>query len=131
MNGFHLPSPTAMCVCACVRASARPAGYKTSRTHITCLPICTLRFYYKIISNVLYKHARVRFPAVQDFSPLHSVQTDSGAHPASYPMRTADSFPGGKEAGGCEADQSPPSIAQIKKGGAIPPLPHISSWHSA
>jgi hypothetical protein len=26
---------------------------------------------------------RVRFPAVQDFSLLHSVQTDSGAHPAS------------------------------------------------
>jgi hypothetical protein len=37
--------------------------------------------------------ARVRFPVVQDFSPLHSVQTGSRAHPASYPIRT-----GGKPA---------------------------------
>jgi hypothetical protein len=30
---------------------------------------------------------------------LHSVQTDSGAHAASYPMDTGGSFPGGKAAG--------------------------------
>jgi hypothetical protein len=30
-----------------------------------------------------------------------------------------------------EADHSPPSGAQAKDGGAIPPLPHMSSWHSA
>jgi hypothetical protein len=41
-------------------------------------------------------NARVRFPAVKDFSLLHSIQTDSGAHPASYPMGTGGSFPGGK-----------------------------------
>jgi hypothetical protein len=35
----------------------------------------------------------------QDFSPLHAVQTGSGAHPASYPMDTGDSYPGGKAAG--------------------------------
>jgi hypothetical protein len=29
----------------------------------------------------------------------HRVQTGSGAHPASYPMGTGDSLPGGKEAG--------------------------------
>jgi hypothetical protein len=29
-----------------------------------------------------------------------------------------------------EADHSPPSSAEVKKGGAIPPLPHMSSWHS-
>jgi hypothetical protein len=38
-------------------------------------------------------------PAVQDFSLLHSVQTGSGAHPASYPMGTGGSFPGGKAVG--------------------------------
>jgi hypothetical protein len=43
--------------------------------------------------------ARVRFPAVQDFSLLHNVQTGSGAHPASYPRGTGDSFLGGKAAG--------------------------------
>jgi hypothetical protein len=32
---------------------------------------------------------------------------------------------------GCEADHSPPSTAAVKNGEAIPPLPHISSWHSA
>jgi hypothetical protein len=32
--------------------------------------------------------ARLRFPTVQDFSALHRVQADSGAHPASYPIGT-------------------------------------------
>jgi hypothetical protein len=31
--------------------------------------------------------------------PLHVVQTDSGAHPASYPTDTGGSFPGGEAAG--------------------------------
>jgi hypothetical protein len=43
--------------------------------------------------------AWVQFPAVQDFSLLHSVQTDSWANPAYYPMGTGASFPGGKAAG--------------------------------
>jgi hypothetical protein len=38
--------------------------------------------------------AWVRFPAVQDFSVLYSVQTDCGTNPASYPMGTG----GGKAA---------------------------------
>jgi hypothetical protein len=29
------------------------------------------------------------------------------------------------------ADHSPPTSAEVKKGGAIPPLPHMSSWDSA
>jgi hypothetical protein len=40
----------------------------------------------------------VRVPG-QEFSFLHVVQTGSGAHPASYPMGTGDSLPGGKAAG--------------------------------
>jgi hypothetical protein len=44
--------------------------------------------------------ARVRFPAVQDLSLLHSVQTESGANPASYPVGSGGSFPGGKTVGG-------------------------------
>jgi hypothetical protein len=35
----------------------------------------------------------------QEFSLLHSVPTDSGAHPASYPMGTGGSLPGDKVAG--------------------------------
>jgi hypothetical protein len=33
------------------------------------------------------------------FSLLHVLQNDSGAHPASYPMGTGGSFPGGKASG--------------------------------
>jgi hypothetical protein len=35
----------------------------------------------------------------ENFSPYHRFQTDSGAHPASYPMDTTGSFPGGKAPG--------------------------------
>jgi hypothetical protein len=35
----------------------------------------------------------------RDFSQLHSVQTGSGAHTASYPMGIRGTFPGGKAAG--------------------------------
>jgi hypothetical protein len=42
--------------------------------------------------------AWVQFPAVQDFSLLHS-KIDSGAHPDSYLKGTGGSFPGGKAAG--------------------------------
>jgi hypothetical protein len=34
-----------------------------------------------------------------NFSLYHGVQDGSGAHPASYPMGTGGSFPGGKAAG--------------------------------
>jgi hypothetical protein len=45
---------------------------------------------------------------------LHVVQTKSGVHPASYPMRTGGSFPGIKRPGH-ETDHSPPASAEIKK----------------
>jgi hypothetical protein len=42
----------------------------------------------------------VRVPAAAGNFPLHHrVQTGSVAHPASYPMRTRGSFPGGTVAG--------------------------------
>jgi hypothetical protein len=44
--------------------------------------------------------SRVRFPAgAGNFSLHHRIQNSSGAHPASYPMGTSGSFPGGKVAG--------------------------------
>jgi len=43
---------------------------------------------------------RVRFPArAGNFSLHYRVQNDSGTHPASCPMGTGGSFPGGKAAG--------------------------------
>jgi hypothetical protein len=72
---------------------------------------------------------RVRFPEIQKFSLLHNFQTGSEAHPSSYTIPGTLS-PGvkGQER---EADNSPPSSTKVKKGGAIPPLPHTSSWNSA
>jgi hypothetical protein len=40
-------------------------------------------------------------------------------------------FPREVKQQGHEADRSPPGTIKVKKGGAIPPLPHISWWHSA
>jgi hypothetical protein len=67
---------------------------------------------------------RVRFSVVQHFSLLHSVETDSGAYPASYPVGTGAISPGAKRQGR-EADHLSLSSAEVKKGGAIPPLHHI------
>jgi hypothetical protein len=69
---------------------------------------------------------RVGFQAgARDFSLLHSIKTGSGAHPASYLMDNAGSFPRP------EANHSPPSSAEIKNDGTIHPLPHTSSWRGA
>jgi hypothetical protein len=73
---------------------------------------------------------RIRFPAGQDFSLLHAVQTDSGAHPSSYPIGSGALSPVIMRPGR-KAEHSPPSSAQVTKGGAIPPLPHMSSWQRA
>jgi hypothetical protein len=43
--------------------------------------------------------SRVLFPAGAGNFFHHRVQTGSGAHPASYPMGTRSSFPGGKATG--------------------------------
>jgi hypothetical protein len=57
----------------------------------------------------------VRSPTgAEDFSCSPCVQTGSGAHPASYPMGTGGSFPGGKVWPGRDADHSPPSSAEVK-----------------
>jgi hypothetical protein len=72
----------------------------------------------------------VKSPAgVRDFSLLHSVQTASGVHPASYPKGTWGSIPGIKRKGR-EADHSPPPSAEVKNED-ISPLPHTPSWNSA
>jgi hypothetical protein len=59
---------------------------------------------------------------------LHSIQTGSGANLDSCPVGTRGSFPWVKQPER-EADHSPPSSAEVKNDGAIPPLPHISSSH--
>jgi hypothetical protein len=60
----------------------------------------------------------------QEFSPQRP--DASGAHPASYSMGN-----GGEDFLRGEADLSHPSSAEVKNGGAVPPLPYMSSWHGA
>jgi hypothetical protein len=56
----------------------------------------------------------VRSPAgAKDFSSNLCVQTGSRAHPASCPIGTGSPFPGGKARPGRDADQSPPSTAEV------------------
>jgi hypothetical protein len=55
-----------------------------------------------------------------------SVQTGSGVHQVSYPMDTGALSPGVKWPGR-DADHSPPSSAEVKKGGALLPLPPMPS----
>jgi hypothetical protein len=74
--------------------------------------------------------AGARFPArTRVFSLLHSVHTGSRAHPASYPMGTGALSLEIKLAGR-EADHSSPYSVEVKNGGAMPLLPHMSSWNS-
>jgi hypothetical protein len=56
---------------------------------------------------------------------LHSFQTGSGAHQASYPTGIGGSFLGVKRLGR-EAHHTPPSSGEVKNGEAIPPLPNTS-----
>jgi hypothetical protein len=54
---------------------------------------------------------------------LHNVQTDFGAHPTSNTMGTGE-----LNRPESEADHSFLSNAEVKKVGAMPPLPHTLSW---
>jgi hypothetical protein len=72
--------------------------------------------------------AGVRFSAeARDFSLLHSVQTVSADHRASYAMGGGFLFSGLKRLER-EDGRSPPSSAEVKNIEAIPPIPHTSLW---
>jgi hypothetical protein len=71
--------------------------------------------------------AGIQFPAeVEGFSFAYSVKTGSGAHSYSDPMGKV--FFLGVKRPELEADYSHPSSAEVNNGGAIPPVPHTSSW---
>jgi hypothetical protein len=50
---------------------------------------------------------------------------------ASYVVGTGGAFSLGVKRPEREADHSTPPSAEAKNGGAIPPLLHMPSWHSA
>jgi hypothetical protein len=74
--------------------------------------------------------AGVRFPAWQDFT-LHSVHSPA-LGPTQYLVQWVPRalFPAVKRPRR-ESDHSLPASTEVKNGGAIPPLPHMYSWHSA
>jgi hypothetical protein len=75
--------------------------------------------------------AGVSFPGgVIDLYLLNSIKTASGAHPASYPMGTEALSPEAKRPGP-EDNHSFTFSFKVKNDGAIPPLTHISLWHTA
>jgi len=52
------------------------------------------------VYGLVNRGSRVRFlVGAGNFSLHHRFQNGSGIHPASYPMGTGSSFPGGKAAG--------------------------------
>jgi hypothetical protein len=63
---------------------------------------------------------------------LHSAASRPALGPAQSPIRWVPGAlsPGVRGPGG-EADHSSLSSAQVNNGGAVPLLPHMSSWHSA
>jgi hypothetical protein len=67
---------------------------------------------------------------VQD--SLFSTSSRSALRPTQTPVQSVSgALSLGAKGQVREADHSPPSSAEIKKGGAILPLLRISSWHSA
>jgi hypothetical protein len=58
----------------------------------------------------------------RDFCLPHQIQTGPGTHASYYPTGTGALSPGVKWLGR-EADQSPPSSAEVKKTGAVPTFP--------
>jgi hypothetical protein len=61
----------------------------------------------------------------RDVSLLHSIQTVWG------PIRPPIQWVPGVKRPDRGADYSPPYSAEVKNGGAVPPLPHRSSWRDA
>jgi hypothetical protein len=74
----------------------------------------------------------IRLPGgTGNFSLRHRVQTGSEAHPASYPMGTWGSFPGGKTAGAWRWPLTSIYCRGQRISGAIPPLLTMPSWRGA
>jgi hypothetical protein len=90
--------------------------YLTSKLHIVTTTKMSRDSSHSIVSDYGLddRAIGVRSPAgAKDFSFNLSVQTGSGAHPASCTICTGGSFPGDKARPGRDADHSPPSSAEV------------------
>jgi hypothetical protein len=79
----------------------------------TCLPVRCIEtaVVYSLISQSLHSNVCRRY---------NTMSTGEGGA-ISQEVKQAE----------CEANHSPPSSAEVSNGGTIPPLPRMSSWHSA
>jgi hypothetical protein len=74
--------------------------------------------------------AQVRFPSLYLF--LFSIVSIPPVGPIQLPIQwTQLSISPQVKRPGREADNSPPSSAEVESGGAVPPLLHMCSWHTA
>jgi hypothetical protein len=139
------------------RAQTRSKNGRAREVH--CNKITIYHYYYAYVIRLRAGLSGVQIPAgARDFSLLHNVQTESGAHPVSL-----FSGYGGPNPGRCkrylssphrlwgptqspiqwvpgapgvnrqrrEVDYSPPLLTEVKKNrGTIPPSPHMPSWLS-
>jgi hypothetical protein len=99
--------------------------WKSTRT-------CTPRG-VEIAQSVQRRAARPRFDSRQgqDIS-LNSTESRPALGPTQPPIQwVRGALSPMVKRPGREADQSPPSTAEVKNGGAISPLPHTPSWHIA
>jgi hypothetical protein len=63
---------------------------------------------------------------------LYSTASKSNLGPIQSPVQwVMEALSPGLMWPGYEADHSPPSSAEVKNIGAIPPLPHTSSWRDS
>jgi hypothetical protein len=88
-----------------------------------------------MLGNVFRKKIRVRSVGtatsyeLNGRAHLHSVQTGSGIRQASNSMGT-ESLSSKLKRLGRETDYSSPYSSDVRNGGAITPLPNISSWRN-
>jgi hypothetical protein len=100
---------------------------------LLCLFRLPLRKYYDFmvaISSLYFCWPGFDSRQKQSFSVIHIIQTGPGAHPASYPLGTGDSFPWVKRTER-ETDHPPPYSAEVNNGGTISALLHMPPLHSA
>jgi hypothetical protein len=91
---------------------------------------CSLRAVIALGYRLDDRGSKIRFSTGAGNFSLHlRVQNGSGSHPATYPMGTRGSFPGGT---GREADHSPPSSAEVEEWVELYlHSPNTPSWRGA
>jgi len=98
--GFYIPRPGCDANQSILSSTAVWNASKSTAT----LPVRLHVVFFVTAANLLLYYftsgLSVRFPVgAGNFSLHHRIQNGSGSHPASHPMGTRGSFPGGKAAG--------------------------------